>query len=378
MIEVYFMGIKKKSLIILLLLLIAPWFRISSASAQTTGQPQVRAIMFWLSTCGNCEYVINEVLPPLQDQYGDQLEILLIELVTQEDVDRLYETAAIVGIAKENVGVPFMLIGENVLSGSDQIPSELPGLIQMHLAEGGLEYPDYPSLAAYLPESINSDELSQPNEENEGTSQNASTDAEGKALDAHPAEGPESSGANGFTLAGVILVAMVLGIVYVIYALIKGCDGTEDQRSKWIGLLIPLLTLAGIGVSGYLTYVETQAVEAICGPVGDCNAVQNSSYARLFGVLPIGILGLIGFAMILIAWLVQWLRDDKLGSFASLAMLGMALFGTIFSIYLTYLEIWVIEAVCIWCLSSAVLITTLLLLSVRPASRALDSLGDEG
>jgi uncharacterized membrane protein len=176
----------------------------------------------------------------------------------------------------------------------------------------------------------------------------------------------------------VILVAMVAGIIYVIYALIKGGDGTEDQRSQWINLLIPLLALAGIGVSGYLTYVETQAVEAICGPVGDCNAVQNSSYARLFGVLPIGILGLIGFVMILISWLVQWLRDDKLGSYASLAMLGMALFGTIFSIYLTYLEIWVIEAVCIWCLSSAVLITALLLLSVRPASRALDSLGDEG
>ncbi|MFC1923074.1 vitamin K epoxide reductase family protein, partial [Chloroflexota bacterium] len=259
--------------------------------------------------------------------------------------------------------------------------SELPGLIQMHLAEGGLEYPDYPSLAAYLPESINSDELSQPStdtiEEKKQASENTSIDVEREAQDAHPAEGPESSGANGFTLAGVILVAMVLGIVYVIYALIKGSDGTEDQRSKWIGLLIPLLTLAGIGVSGYLTYVETQAVEAICGPVGDCNAVQNSSYARLFGVLPIGILGLIGFAMILIAWLVQWLRHDKLGSFASLAMLGMSLFGTIFSIYLTYLEIWVIEAVCIWCLSSAVLITTLLLLSVQPAQQAFDSFIEE-
>lgn len=374
------MDYKKKSFFILLLLLIAPWFQVSPAYAQNTGQPQgkpvVRVIMFWSSTCGHCEYVINEVLPPPQDQYGDQLEILLIELVTQEDVDRLYETAASVGIAKENVGLPFMLLGERVLKGSEQIPNELPGLIELHLAQGGLNYPDYPSLAAYLPESIDSGELSQPNEEKEQASANTSIDAEREVLDVQPTEGPESSGTNGFTLAAVILVAMVAGIIYVIYALIEGGDGTEDQRSQWIDLLIPLLALAGIGVSGYLTYVETQAVEAICGPVGDCNAVQNSSYARLFGVLPIGIMGLIGFAMILIAWLVQWLRDDKLGSYASLAMLGMALFGTIFSIYLTYLEIWVIEAVCIWCLSSAVLITALLLLSVRPASRALDSLGD--
>ena len=46
--------------------------------------------------------------------------------------------------------------------------------------------------------------------------------------------------------------------------------------------------------AGYLTYVETQLVQAVCGPVGDCNAVQSSSYARLFGVLPVGVLGASG------------------------------------------------------------------------------------
>jgi len=180
----------------------------------------VRVIMFWSSTCGHCEYVINEVLPPLQDQYGDQLEILLIKLVNQEDVDRLYETAAIVGITKENVGVPFMLVGESVLRGSEQIPNELPGLIALHLAQGGLDYPDYPSLAAYLPESIDSGELSQPStgsfEGEEQATENTPIDAEREVLDVQPAEGPESSGAIGFILAGVILVAMVAGIIYVI------------------------------------------------------------------------------------------------------------------------------------------------------------------
>jgi uncharacterized membrane protein len=170
---------------------------------------------------------------------------------------------------------------------------------------------------------------------------------------------------------------MVASIVYALFLLLKAGDGSGSLRSKWIDLLIPLLALLGIGVAGYLTYVETQAVQAICGPVGDCNAVQSSSYARLFGVLPVGILGLIGFAMILLAWLVGRLGRNKWSSYASLAMLGMALFGTFFSIYLTYLEIWVIEAVCIWCLSSAVLITALLLLSIQPAQQAFDTLLDE-
>jgi uncharacterized membrane protein len=58
-------------------------------------------------------------------------------------------------------------------------------------------------------------------------------------------------------------------------------------------------------------------------------------------------------------------------------MLGMALFGTLYSIYLTYIEIWVIRAVCLWCVSSAVLITLLMLLSVQPVVEALDSLGED-
>ena len=175
----------------------------------------------------------------------------------------------------------------------------------------------------------------------------------------------------------IVLFGMVVAMVYVIYALLKASDSEASQRSSWVDWLIPLVVLLGIGAAGYLTYVETQPVVAICGPVGDCNAVQSSSYARVLGILPVGIMGLLGYAAILIAWVVQRVRDDRWADYARLAMLSMAIFGTVYSIYLTYVEIWVIEAVCIWCLSSAVLITILMLLSVQPASRALDSLGDE-
>ena len=88
--------------------------------------------------------------------------------------------------------------------------------------------------------------------------------------------------------------------------------------------------------------------------------MQSSSYARVLGILPVGILGLLGYTAILITWIIQRVRDDKWADYAKLAMLGMALFGTLYSIYLTYVEIWVIEAVCMWCLSSAVLIAILM------------------
>jgi uncharacterized membrane protein len=118
--------------------------------------------------------------------------------------------------------------------------------------------------------------------------------------------------------------------------------------------------------------VETQAVSAVCGPVGDCNAVQSSPYARLFGVLPVGILGLAGYLGILLAWSWRRLRPTGLSRRAPAAIFAMALFGTLFSVYLTYLEPFVIRAVCIWCLTSAVLITLLLLVSVRPAMESME------
>jgi uncharacterized membrane protein len=58
-------------------------------------------------------------------------------------------------------------------------------------------------------------------------------------------------------------------------------------------------------------------------------------------------------------------------------MFGMAVFGVLYSFYLTYLELFVIRAVCIWCLSSAAIITLLMLLSLGPASKWLAAMDEE-
>jgi uncharacterized membrane protein len=110
--------------------------------------------------------------------------------------------------------------------------------------------------------------------------------------------------------------------------------------------------------------------------VGDCNAVQSSPYARLFGILPIGLLGAIGYIAILVTWLWRRYHTDSFSKVAGPIMYGMALFGMLFSIYLTYLELFVIHAVCIWCLSSAVIITALMLLNLPPITQWL-AISDE-
>ena len=128
-----------------------------------------------------------------------------------------------------------------------------------------------------------------------------------------------------------------------------------------------MLALAGLGVAAYLAYVETQAVRAFCGPIGDCNTVQSSPYTRLFGVLPIGLLGVIGYALILAAWWVRRSAKIPWNNWATLALLGMTAGGALFSIYLTYLEVVVIQAVCMWCISSAWIMGGLLVLSLNPS-----------
>ncbi len=148
------------------------------------------------------------------------------------------------------------------------------------------------------------------------------------------------------------------------------CPRIFSQR--WTEPALPLLCLVGLGVAGYLAYVETQAVSAVCGPVGDCNAVQSSPYARLFGFLPIGVLGIAGYLAILYAWLYNRVRDDRIARAMPVGIFGMAILGVIFSLYLTFLEPFVIKAVCIWCITSAVIMTLLMLFSLRPALETID------
>jgi len=178
---------------------------------------------------------------------------------------------------------------------------------------------------------------------------------------------------NGFLLAIVVLAGMILSSFFAFGYLLLGVfkEKLIVPLPAWRDRLIPLLCAIGLGVAGYLSYVEITYVPAMCGPVGDCNSVQQSSYARLWGMLPIGVLGAVGYIAILVAWWAARQKWGWLSSYAPIALFGMTFFGTVFSIYLTYLEPFVIKAVCIWCISSSILMTLLMLLSVGPALGSL-------
>jgi uncharacterized membrane protein len=124
---------------------------------------------------------------------------------------------------------------------------------------------------------------------------------------------------------------------------------------------IAALALAGLAVAGYLTYVHYAGIDPVCaGGGGGCQRVQSSSYAELAGV-PVALLGVVGYALILLSLLVP----GEPGRFAGVLL---ALVGFGFSAYLTWVELVEIEAVCQWCVVSAILMTGL---ALTTAARAL-------
>lgn len=472
-------------LVISLFLGYRPGFAQSPVETQVPQQPVVQAVLFWMDTCGHCQYVFKEILPPLQVQFGEQFQIILVQLVTTEDVDRLYRTATALGISKADVWVPFLVIGDQVLIGYRQISEKLPVLIEQYLAQGGANvsevlsdllptpeakkvtiyffwgdgcphcavakpalqnlaqrYPNveikeyevwyvlenqtiFKNMAAafgfeprYVPTIFIGDHYwegysealeaeiesaiqnclergcSDPGLSIEPLSVQTIAPADPTASPLPRKQSVESKTAvpmdprpsvtaqmrsNGFTLAVIVMSGMMIALIYTGLFFWQGFQDDKillpsDSQDNWRNVWIPIFCLIGLGVASYLTYVETQMLPAVCGPVGDCNAVQSSSYAWLFGILPIGVLGIIGYLAILIAWGLSKRRYTRLSNYAMLVLFSMTVFGVIFSLYLTYLEPFVIKAVCMWCVLSAVIMTLLMLLSLKPALRAIRNL----
>jgi uncharacterized membrane protein len=118
----------------------------------------------------------------------------------------------------------------------------------------------------------------------------------------------------------------------------------------------------GLGIAGYLTAVHYDGGAPVCAISHGCATVQQSEYAELAGV-PVALLGVLGYAVILLTLLSD-------GEAARTATAFLALAGVGFSGWLTYVEVVKLDAICIWCVGSAV---CMVLLAVLSAARALSA-----
>lgn len=109
-------------------------------------KPVVRAVLFWGEYCPHCHLVINETLPAIQQQYGEQFELLMIAIETSADRELQRQVALTLGVPEEYIVVPMVLVGNRAIIGSKYIPSGLPLAIEEGLANGGLDLPNIPAL----------------------------------------------------------------------------------------------------------------------------------------------------------------------------------------------------------------------------------------
>jgi uncharacterized membrane protein len=117
------------------------------------------------------------------------------------------------------------------------------------------------------------------------------------------------------------------------------------------------VAVVGLGIAAYLTVVHYSGGSPACAIAHGCEVVQQSRYAELAGV-PVALLGLLGYAAIL----VSLARDGETARTVT-AFLALAGFG--FSAWLTYVELARLDAVCSWCVASAACMTLLAALAVR-------------
>lgn len=113
------------------------------------------------------------------------------------------------------------------------------------------------------------------------------------------------------------------------------------------GLILAVLDIVGLLVAGYLSVVELAGGVPVCGPLKGCEQVALSEYAWI-GPVPVAVFGVL-LSVALLGLALAWWRTDIYGLL--LAHYGLSLVGVVFDGYFLYLQVFVIGAVCIWCLT---------------------------
>ena len=127
-------------------------------------------------------------------------------------------------------------------------------------------------------------------------------------------------------------------------------------------MLAALIALVGLFVALYLTLYKVGVIGELACSIGSCEAVQTSRWSTFLG-LPVAAWGLAFYASVLAVALTGLMERYEDSRPLALGMLALTAWGALFSLWLTYLELFVIRAICQWCVISAVLAVGLTVVS---------------
>jgi uncharacterized membrane protein len=139
-------------------------------------------------------------------------------------------------------------------------------------------------------------------------------------------------------------------------------------------MIVAALALAGIFISVYLTLYKLGVIGDLTCSIGSCEVVNTSRWSIFLG-LPVAAWGLLFyldvFGVALLGTMPRWESESVI----SIVLVVEAAIGVLFSAWLTYLELAVIHAICIWCVASAVIVVVILLMSVADLREVRGPLG---
>jgi uncharacterized membrane protein len=132
-----------------------------------------------------------------------------------------------------------------------------------------------------------------------------------------------------------------------------------DKKLYWSTIIVSAI---GIAISIYMTIFKLTDNAAMCLGNGGCSVVNASRYSEIYGI-PVAVVGLGGYLAIVAALFLET-RSAFFKENGNLLAFGMALIGVMFTAYLTYLEIYVIKAICPFCVASAIAISMVFVLTL--------------
>lgn len=315
-----------------LLYLLILWISCLTAPALAS-DIEVHTVVFSSPACPFCSLVSERDLGPLQSRYPDSLTLHVIDVSTSEGAEILASVWDLHQAPDHRRGVPSVIIGEHLLVGAGEIGERLPDLVRDGLARGGLPPPPLAGLE----------------------------------IATHDPTTPElewwqriHNDVPGNYVAIALLVAFLI------------IGGAMIPVGRWqdrLALATPLpikigVACVGLGAALYLSWGETTEQELVCGPIGQCNIVQHSDMAMLWGLGPLAVMGALAYSLILVVYIAGVLAPDRIARWIPAALLIMSGPGFLFSVLLTFWQPFVIGATCAWCLISAITMTLTCLFSL--------------
>lgn len=105
----------------------------------------VHGLYFYSQDCPHCEAVLNNLLLPMQDEFGTKLDIRLVEIDYADNYELLIHTEEHFGVKAEERAIPTLVVGDGIMIGQDVIESELRGIVENGILSGGIDWPDIPN-----------------------------------------------------------------------------------------------------------------------------------------------------------------------------------------------------------------------------------------